>query len=156
MLAIGASAAVHSPCFSRPRLPRALKPNGSRKNAVKKLEQRTIRGMLTAAELKCRRRAPASGSNNVRQSNLVPAADAGPIAKGIASRQPSHTGSQVTLDHLASAAETSFTASSLPHSAGPAMVAISQPDGSTSNVVGMPSARPTTLSSWNTLALGSA
>jgi len=53
------------------------------------------------------------------------------------------------------AAVSSFTASSLAHSAGPAMVAISQPAPSTSTEVGMPSARPTALRSWNTLALGS-
>ncbi len=51
---------------------------------------------------------------------------------------------------------TSFRASSLVHSAGPASTPSSQPCGSTSSVVGMPNAQPTALRSWNTLALGSA
>jgi hypothetical protein len=46
-----------------------------------------------------------------------------------------------------SAAVTSFTASSLAHSAGPATVPISQPAGSTRSVVGIPAARPTILRS---------
>ena len=45
-------------------------------------------------------------------------------------------------DYFANAAVTSFTASSLAHSAGPASVPISQPAGSTRMVVGMPIARP--------------
>jgi len=53
------------------------------------------------------------------------------------------------------AALTSRTPSSLAHSAGPAMVPISQPDGSTITVVGMPNALPALLSSSNTRALGS-
>lgn len=44
--------------------------------------------------------------------------------------------------YFAVAAWISFTASSLAHSAGPAMVPISQPAPSTSTDVGMPSARP--------------
>ncbi len=55
-----------------------------------------------------------------------------------------------------SAALISATASLLAHSAGPAMLPISQPCGSTSSVVGMPKARPMALRSWNALALGSA
>ena len=55
-----------------------------------------------------------------------------------------------------SAALIIFTASSLAHSAGPAMVPISQPLRSTSRVVGMPKARPTAFRSWKLLALGSA
>ena len=39
----------------------------------------------------------------------------------------------------------SLIASSLAHSAGPAMVAISQPCGSINSVVGIPKARPTAL-----------
>jgi hypothetical protein len=54
-----------------------------------------------------------------------------------------------------SAARTSFRASSLAHSAGPASEAISQPFGLTSSVVGMPIALPMDLRSWNTLALES-
>src|SRR4051812_22982698 len=46
-----------------------------------------------------------------------------------------------------SAACTSFMASSLAHSAGPASVPISQPCGSTSSVVGMPNALPTSFKS---------
>src|SRR6476661_197090 len=49
-----------------------------------------------------------------------------------------------------SAALTSFTASSLAHSAGPATVPSSHPAGSTSSVVGIPAARPTIFKSWNT------
>src|SRR6267378_2255751 len=45
------------------------------------------------------------------------------------------------------AAVISLTASSLPHSAGPAMVAISQPWPSTSTEVGIPNARPILLRS---------
>jgi hypothetical protein len=55
----------------------------------------------------------------------------------------------------ASAALTSLTPSSLAHSAGPAMVPIAQPDGSTIRVVGMPNALPAVFSSSNTRALGS-
>ena len=54
------------------------------------------------------------------------------------------------------AAWISLTASSLAHSAGPAMVPISQPLESISTVVGMPKARPVALRSWNVLAFGSA
>ena len=53
------------------------------------------------------------------------------------------------------AAAISLIASSLAHSAGPAMVAISQPLPSTSTEVGMPRARPTLLRSWKTLAFWS-
>lgn len=52
-----------------------------------------------------------------------------------------------TATYCPEAALMSFTASSLAHSAGPAMVAISQPTPSTSTEVGMPSARPTAFSS---------
>ena len=45
-------------------------------------------------------------------------------------------------------------ASSLAHSAGPAIVAISHPFGSISNVVGMPNARPMDLRSWKLFAAG--
>ncbi len=47
-----------------------------------------------------------------------------------------------------SAALINLIASSLAHSAGPAMVAISHPRGSTNNVVGIPNARPTAFRSW--------
>src|SRR5215475_12464385 len=57
--------------------------------------------------------------------------------------------------YFCSAAEMSFTPSGLAHSAGPDSEAISQPLGSTRSVVGMPTALPATLSSWNTLALAS-
>ena len=54
-----------------------------------------------------------------------------------------------------SAALTSFTLSSLAHSAGPDNEAISHPFGSISSVVGIPIALPTALRSWKTLALAS-
>ena len=53
------------------------------------------------------------------------------------------------------AAWISLTASSLAHSAGPAIVPISQPSLSTSRVVGMPKARPISFKSWKVLAVGS-
>ncbi len=53
------------------------------------------------------------------------------------------------------AAPTSRTPSSLAHSAGPAILPISQPDGSRMIVVGMPNALPAVLRSSNTRALGS-
>ena len=52
-----------------------------------------------------------------------------------------------------SAVLTSFTPSSLAHSAGPDSEAISHPFGSINSVVGMPIALPTALRSWKTLAL---
>lgn len=55
----------------------------------------------------------------------------------------------------ASTALTSLTPSSLAHSAGPAILPISQPDGSMITVVGMPNALPAVFSSSNTRALGS-
>jgi hypothetical protein len=54
------------------------------------------------------------------------------------------------------AALTSFTPSSLTHSAGPAMAPISQPAGSTMTVVGMPKALPASLRSSKIFALSSA
>ena len=45
------------------------------------------------------------------------------------------------------AALTSFTPSALAHSAGPAMVPSSQPEGATRSVVGMPNALPASLRS---------
>ena len=53
------------------------------------------------------------------------------------------------------AALTNFTPSSLAHSAGPAMLPISQPERSISSVVGMPKALPAVFRSSNTWALGS-
>src|SRR4029077_1640938 len=53
------------------------------------------------------------------------------------------------------AALTNFTPSSLSHSAGPAMLPISQPERSIKSVVGMPKALPAGLRSSNTWALGS-
>jgi hypothetical protein len=55
----------------------------------------------------------------------------------------------------ATAALTSFTPSSLDHSAGPAMVPISQPERSTRTVVGMPKALPAVFRSSYTWALSS-
>src|SRR6266851_634157 len=51
------------------------------------------------------------------------------------------------------AALTSFTPSSLAHSAGPAILPISQPERSTITVVGMPKALPAIFRSSNTRAL---
>src|SRR5580704_9863976 len=51
------------------------------------------------------------------------------------------------------AALTNFTPSSLAHSAGPAMLPISQPERSIRSVVGMPNALPAVLRSSNTWAL---
>src|SRR5580693_1946302 len=53
------------------------------------------------------------------------------------------------------AALTNFTPSSLAHSAGPAMLPISQPERSIRSVVGMPKALPAVFRSSNTWALGS-
>ena len=61
---------------------------------------------------------------------------------------------ETSFTYFASAAWISLTASSLAHSAGPAMVPISQPCGSISSVVGMPKARPIAFKSWNVLAVG--
>ena len=55
-----------------------------------------------------------------------------------------------------SAALISLIASSLAHSAGPAIVPISQPCPSINSVVGMPKARPMDFKSWNVRAVGSA
>jgi hypothetical protein len=68
---------------------------------------------------------------------------------------PDGIGMLQTPCYRPSAALTSFTPSSLAHSAGPDSEAISHPFGSISSVVGMPIALPTALRSWKTLALAS-
>ena len=142
-------------------LPRALNNKESRKNTVKSRSgysdcRRSRVSMLIATTSKAR---PPSLPCNASSAGIS-MLHANAVGRSLRSKP--ERGRWRFIDrarvtrHFASAAVTSFTASSLAHSAGPAMVAISQPDGSTSSVVGMPSARPTTLSSWNTLALGSA
>ena len=103
---------------------------------------------------------------NNGQSGLLPGANAPDALMGVDSiispheserqgvARPKSSHSEIGASARAPRAR-SLTPSSLPHSAGPASEAISQPLGSTSSVVGMPIALPTVLRSWNTLALAS-
>ena len=69
------------------------------------------------------------------------------VADHVKTRLPLEPRSIDVSDYCPEAALMSLIASSLAHSAGPAIVAISQPAPSTRTEVGMPSARPTAFNS---------